>query len=106
MTGNYKQYTKKNGTKAWMINSLYLGQDEYGKQVRVTRRGFPTLKAAKLKASELKIAFDNGEITKKAPDCSFQELYELWFESYRLTVKEATSITTERYVKNHVLPVF
>jgi integrase len=106
MAGNYKQYTKKNGTKAWMINSLYLGQDEYGKQVRVTRRGFPTLKAAKLKANELKIAFDKGEISKKAPDCSFKELYELWFESYRLTVKEATSITTERYVKNHVLHVF
>lgn len=81
MTGNYKQYTKKNGTKAWMINSLYLGQDEYGKQVRVTRRGFPTLKAAKLKASELKIAFDNGEITKKRLIAHFRN-----FTNYGLKV--------------------
>lgn len=45
--GNFKQYEKKDGTKKWLINSLYLGLDEYGKQVRVTRRGFDTLKEAK-----------------------------------------------------------
>lgn len=77
MSGNFKQYTKKNGSKYWMINSLYLGKDEDGKAVRVTRRGFATLKAAKLEANKLKIAFEKGELTKKTPENTFQELYEL-----------------------------
>lgn len=104
--GNFKQYTKKNGSKAWMINSLYLGKNDDGKQVRVTRRGFLTLKAAKLEATKLQAAFDNGEFDKNTPENTFQEIYELWFESYKKTVKESTSISTERYITIHVLPFF
>lgn len=106
MSKNFKQYQKKNGSKAWMFNSLYLGMDENGKQVRVTRRGFPTLKAAKLEATKLQSRFDKGEFNKKAPENTFQEIYELWYESYKATVKETTSITTERLMKKHALPVF
>src|SRR5699024_1134694 len=36
----------------------------------------------------------------------FQEIYELWFDSFKKTVKESTSIATERYVTLHVLPTF
>ena len=106
MSGNFKQYQKKNGTKAWMINSMYLGKSDDGKAIRATRRGFPTLKAAKLEATKLQAAFDNGEYNKKASENTFQEIYELWFESYKKTVKESTSIATERYMTIHVLPTF
>lgn len=105
-SGYFKQYTKKNGTKAWMINSLYLGKNDDGEPVRVTRRGFPTLKAAKLEVNKLRAAFDRGEFDKKIPENTFQEIYELWFESYKKTVKESTSIATERYITIHVLPTF
>ena len=106
MSGYFKQYIKKNGSKAWMFNSLYLGVDTSGKKVRVTRRGFPTLKAAKLEATKLRTSFDNGEYNKKTTEKTFQEIYKLWFDSYRKTVKESTSIATERYVTLHVLPTF
>lgn len=106
MSGYFKQYTKKNGSKAWMFNSLYLGVDISGKKIRVTRRGFPTLKAAKLEATKLRTAFDNGEYDKKTTENTFQEIYELWFDSYKKTVKESTSIATERYMTLHVLPTF
>lgn len=106
MSGNFKQYTKKNGTKAWMINSMYLGMDEYGKQVRITRRGFATQKAAKLEANKLINDYNNGDLLKNVPNSSFKEVYELWFDSYRMTVKETTSIATERYMRLHVLPLF
>lgn len=106
MSGYFKQYTKKNGSKAWMFNSLYLGVDTSGKKVRVTRRGFPTLKSAKLEATKLRTAFNNGEYDKKTTENTFQEIYELWFDSYKKTVKESTSIATERYMTLHVLPTF
>lgn len=102
----FKQYTKKNGQKAWMFNSYYLGLDENGKEVRVTRRGFPSQKAAKLEITKLQNAFDKGEYNKKAPENTFQEIYDLWFESYKTTVKETTSLTTSRLMKKHALPVF
>ncbi|EOI46690.1 hypothetical protein UIW_01057 [Enterococcus faecium EnGen0315] len=102
----FKQYTKKNGQKAWMFNSHYLGLDENGKEVRVTRRGFPSQKAAKLEITKLQNAFDNGEYNKKAPENTFQEIYDLWFESYKTTVKETTYLTTSRLMKKHALPVF
>lgn len=106
MSKTFKQYQKQNGTKAWMFNSLYLGMDDQGKQVRVTRRGFPTQKAAKLEATKLKAAFDRGEFNKKTPDNSFQEIYELWFDSYKKTVKETTYVATERTFRLHILPTF
>ena len=106
MSGYFKQYTKKNGAKAWMFNSLYLGVDTSGKKVRVTRRGFPTLKSAKLEATKLRTAFNNGEYDKKTTENTFQEIYELWFDSYKKTVKESTSMATEHYVTLHVLPTF
>ncbi|SET33531.1 AP2-like DNA-binding integrase domain-containing protein [Enterococcus malodoratus] len=106
MSGYFKQYTKKNGSKAWMFNSLYLGVDTSGKKVRVTRRGFPTLKSAKLEATKLRTEFNNGKYDKKTTENTFQEIYELWFDSYKKTVKESTSIATERYVTLHVLPTF
>lgn len=106
MSGYFKQYTKKNGAKAWMFNSLYLGVDASGKKVRVTRRGFPTLKSAKLEATKLRTEFNNGKYDKKTTENTFQEIYELWFDSYKKTVKESTSIATERYMTLHVLPTF
>ncbi|MHC5374517.1 tyrosine-type recombinase/integrase [Enterococcus sp. LJL120] len=102
----YVQYTKKNGTKMWMISSMYLGRDSNGKEIRVTRRGFASQKAAKLEAAKLQTAFAKGDFNKKAPENTFQEIYELWFESYKTTVKETTSLTTDRLMKSHALPAF
>ena len=42
----YKQYTKKNGDKAWLMRA-YLGSDPVtGKSIKVNRRGFNTKKEA------------------------------------------------------------
>lgn len=47
-----------------------------------------------------------GNSIKKAPENTFQEIYDLWFESYKTTVKETTHLTTERLMKKHALPIF
>lgn len=102
----FKQYNKKDGTKAWLFKA-YLGLDSAtGKQITTTRRGFKTKKEASLELNRLKVEFKDNGLKKVAAVSTFKEVYELWFASYSETVKESTSIGTARYMENHVLPVF
>lgn len=99
-----KQYTKKDGSKAWQFQT-YLGiNPATGKPIKTTRRGFDTKKEAQLELNRLLVDFEKNGLEKKHNE-TFKEVYELWYESYRQTVKEATSIATERYIKLHVLPI-
>ncbi|WP_086350201.1 site-specific integrase [Candidatus Enterococcus clewellii] len=99
-----KQYTKKDGSKAWQFQT-YLGiNPATGKPIKTTRRGFDTKKEAQLELNRLLVNFEKNGLEKKHNE-TFKEVYELWYESYRQTVKEATSIATERYIKLHVLPI-
>lgn len=101
----FVQYEKKDKTKAWKFQA-YLGINEStGKPVKTTRRNFKTKKEAQLALSRLQVEFENGE-TKKIVTETYQEIYDLWFSSYKKTVKESTSLATERYMKLHVLPIF
>lgn len=101
----FEEYTKKNGEKLWRFHT-YLGIDpETGKQVRTTRGKFKrkkdAVKAEKILQNEV---LENGFC--KDDTSTFNDIYELWFASYKNTVKEATSIATERYIRLHVLPIF
>ncbi|MGM8140072.1 tyrosine-type recombinase/integrase [Enterococcus italicus] len=100
-----KQYTKKNGEKAYMFNA-YLGIDEKtGKQKRTTRRGFKTVKEAKIAASRIELGVEQE--TKKAKIVpTFEEVYGDWLEEYRKLVKSSTLINTEAIFKNHIIPEF
>lgn len=102
---NIKKYTKKDGTTAYMFQA-YLGTDPAtGKRVRVTRQGFNTKKEAQLTLSRLKIEFDEQGF-KKNERYKFKDVYDLWLEQYRNTVKESTLHKTIRIFENHILPVF
>ncbi|UDM74077.1 site-specific integrase [Vagococcus fluvialis] len=101
----YKQYSKKDGSKAWLFQA-YLGVDEVtGKEVRTTRRGFSSKKAAQLKLNELILEFENNGL-QKASATTFKEVYLLWYDNYKNTVKESTSMTTERFFNQVILPMF
>lgn len=101
----YKQYSKKDGSKAWLFQA-YLGIDEVtGKEVRTTRRGFSSKKAAQLKLNELILEFENNGL-QKASATTFKEVYLLWYDNYKNTVKESTSMTTERFFNQVILPAF
>jgi integrase len=99
------QYKKKDGSKAWKLKA-YLGMNPItNKQVHCTRRGFKTKKEATLEFNRLLLDFkENG--SKKTPENTFQEIYELWFTSYQKTVKETTYVATERTFRLHILPTF
>ncbi|MDA9472291.1 site-specific integrase [Enterococcus sp. 5H] len=98
-----KQYTKKDGSKLWMFQT-YLGINQAtGKPVKTTRRGFNTKKEAQLELNRLLVEFETNGLEKSNNE-TFKEVYELWYDNYKKTVKEATSIATERYIRIHVLP--
>ena len=101
----FKQYQKKNGQKAWMFTS-YLGVDENGKQLNVTRRGFKTQREAKIALSLIESGVDQVKPKEEKKQHTYQEVYDLWFVEYSQTVKPSTLMKTERLFKNHILPAF
>lgn len=102
---NIRKYTKKDGTAAYMFQA-YLGTDSAtGKRIRVTRQGFSTKKEANLSLSRLKIEIEEQGY-KKNKRYKFKEVYELWLEQYKNTVKESTLLKTLELFDNHVLPFY
>ncbi len=98
---------KKNGTTVYRA-SVYLGIDQVtGKKAKTSVTG-RTKKEVKQKAKHAQDDFiSNGcTVTKIVPVKNYQELAELWLESYRLTVKPQTFIATRRMLYNHLIPVF
>lgn len=101
------KYTKKDGSKAYMFN-LYLGTDPVtGKQRRTTRRGFRTMAEAKTALSRLELeVMENGLPTSKRKIMTFEEVYKLWFEQHKATVKESSAYIHNTIIKVQVLPYF
>lgn len=99
-----KKYTKNN--KTYYLFQGYLGTDPAtGQRVRVTRRGLSTPKECELEFYRLKLQFEEGEFGK-SDKYTFQEVYDLWFEQYKNTVKESTLQKTLTLFKLHILPHF
>lgn len=101
----FKQYEKKDGTKAWLFQT-YLGVDPLtSKEIRTTRRNFKTKKEAQLALSRLQVDFENNGLEKSSEE-RFKEVYELWLEVYRSTIKEVTLIKTEIKFNKWILPLY
>lgn len=101
------EHKKKNGTVVYRAN-VYLGTDQVtGKKAKTSVTG-RTRKEVKQKAKHAQDEFiSNGyTVTKVVPIKNYQELAELWLESYQLTVKPQTFIATKRMLYNHLIPIF
>nr|DAK50334.1 MAG TPA: Integrase [Caudoviricetes sp.] len=98
---------KKNGATVYRA-SVYLGVDQVtGKKVKTKVKG-RTQKEVKQKAKQEKIAFQQDGFTRfqATSIASYQELAELWWESYKYTVKPNTQDNVKKLLDNHVLPLF
>ena len=98
---------KKNGTIVYRAN-VYLGVDQVtGKKAKTSVTG-RTRKEVKQKAKHAQDDFiSNGcTVTKVVPVKNYQELADLWLDSYQLTVKPKTFLDTKRMLYNHLIPVF
>lgn len=98
---------KKDGSKVYRA-SVYLGVDQVtGKKVKTKVTG-RTQKEVKQKANQEKIAFQKaGSTRQKAVTIkNYQELTNLWWESYKHTVKPNTQGNVRTLLDNHILPLF
>ncbi|MGX6962465.1 site-specific integrase [Vagococcus xieshaowenii] len=102
----FKQYEKKDGSKWWMFK-VHLGTDYVTKkEIKTTRRGFKTKKEAQLELNKLLFEFENDAPKNEQKTTTINEMYNLWFDTYKDTVKETTYRQTDRRMKEYVLPVF
>lgn len=100
----YKQYTKKDGSTAWMFKA-YLGRDEVtGRDITTTRRGFTSEREAKRACNRTMVDYEENGRARPVP--TFQQLYDLWLEQYRRAVKPSTIRVTKSRATKHILPVF
>ena len=98
----FKQYTKKNGEKAWYFKA-YLGVNpKTGKKVTTTKRGFRTQREAKIAEARLQTNHSFNTDVKEKPK-TYQEVYDAWMIEYEKTVRGSTLLKTKRIFKNHVL---
>lgn len=110
-----KQYTNKDGSKSWMFQ-IYIGLDPITEKKKyTTRRGFKSRKEANLAQAELqleleKVLSDAEEAELKrleeARAKTFVEIYELWIDQHRHTVREVTADRIEDQFRLHILPIF
>ena len=98
---------KKDGSKVYRA-SVYLGVDQVtGKKVKTKVTG-RTQKEVKQKTTQEKIAFQKAGFTRqKASTVTvYQDLANLWWESYKDTVKPNTQGNVRMLLDNHILPLF
>lgn len=101
----FEEYEKKNGDKAWKFQA-YLGTDTVtGKPIKTTRRNFKSIKEAQLGLARLQVEFEQKGLNKNENE-TFQQVYDLWIETYNTTVKEVTSLKTEIKFRKWILPKY
>lgn len=100
-----KQYEKKDGKKYWMFKA-YLGIDpSTGKKLYTTRRGFKTEKEAKITKSRLELeALDNKYKPEK--NYTFSDIQKMWYQEYKLTVRESTLSRVNFLFNKNIFPYF
>ncbi|WP_056990320.1 Arm DNA-binding domain-containing protein [Liquorilactobacillus mali] len=93
-------YKNKKGKTRYKLH-VFLGYDPTtGKKYETTRQGFTSRTEAKNKASKLQISFSSGKLVKKSAAIkTFQELFDLWFESYRQSTATDCWWLYKRYIK-------
>ncbi|TWS94557.1 site-specific integrase [Streptococcus sp. sy018] len=98
---------KKNGQIVYRA-SVYLGVDKVTGQKRRTTVTAKTKTGIKVKARDALNTFaKNGYTVKEKPTVtSYHELVNLWWDSYKNTVKPNSRQSMEGIVRLHILPAF
>ncbi|KRM59105.1 integrase [Ligilactobacillus animalis KCTC 3501 = DSM 20602] len=84
---------------------VYAGIDETtGKKKYIKRSGFKTKAQAKKELVKLEYEIANGGYFKQERPETVRDVYNIWIDQYRLTVKEATFFNAKRALEYYVLP--
>lgn len=100
-----KKYVKKDGSTAYKFQ-VYLGiNPKTGKPLKTTRRGFKTMKEAKIALSRIQIQSQESDFIVQSKH-TFEDLAEMWLEQYKNTVKASTFTVQKVALTKHILPLF
>ncbi|MCF1684270.1 Arm DNA-binding domain-containing protein [Tetragenococcus halophilus] len=89
-----------------MFNT-YLGiNSKTGKPKRTTRRGFKSIKKAKLALARLELGEDEATLKNQMQKkyITFKDVYEMWLPIYKAKVENSTLNLTENYFFYYILP--
>jgi Site-specific recombinase XerD len=103
-----QKYKNKKGKQLYKFK-IYLGTDPItNKQITTTRRGFTSIKAAKSAARKLQTEFEEqGWGSDNTSDIrTFQQLFDVWFENYQLSVKKSTATDSWQIYERYIKPKF
>lgn len=98
-----KEYQLKDGSKRFMFK-ISLGFDSNNKRIVTTRRGFKSY--AEAEDAFTKMAQTRPDEFVRQKQIKVSELYDLWFNTYKDTVKPSTAHKNKQVFKNHVIPYF
>lgn len=98
-----KEYQTKKGKRFKF--QTYIGTDSTGKAVCVTRQGFETYSEAFTTYTKLRLE-GIQEDYQKIERIKTDDLYQLWFDSYKGQVKQSTANKNYQLYKNHLRPTF
>lgn len=84
---------------------VYVGvDDQTGKKKYVKRAGFKTKAEAKKALVKLEYAIDSGDYFKPVQASTVRDVYLIWIEQYKLTVKASSLFNAKRIFDKHILP--
>lgn len=85
-----KEYIK-DGKKLYKVTNLYLGVNPYtGKEIRKSKKNLKSRKEANIFISQMQLKFENGELFENNKKFTFQQVFDLWLDTYKRTVKESS----------------
>lgn len=96
-------YEKKNGSKGYMT-SLYIGVDPItGKKKRTTIRA-NSLKELRLKIARVELDNETNGVRSKQEVFYYIDVYNMWIEQHKNTIRESTKESIEKWFRNQILP--
>lgn len=98
-----KPYKLKNGETRYQF-VISLGKNSNGKRVQSHRRGFKSYAEAEDAFNKLSQTKPDNYVKQK--QIKVKDVYDLWFENYKTTVKESTANKNKQVFKNHVNSYF
>lgn len=99
----FEKYMRKNGSIAWKFRT-YAGIDpDTGKKIFFQKRGLRSKKEAQLVCTRMLTDFEKNGYKKKSAN-TFEDVYTLWLETYRITVKESSFVKLKQKFDTHILP--
>lgn len=100
---------KKDG-KTYYKFQIYTGiNPETNKRGMTTRSGFKSKTEAKIEMNRLELKIRNKQFYEKVSkdiEYTFKEVLDMYWESYRLTVRPSTLVKVDSIFKNQILPHF